>query len=261
MALISVVINADTRNENSNAEHMFGGCVNDDFLVGGIVNKISFVEGFSKEIILHVDEHNEPSPNIVYQLSGMVDNIQFRKHTNEHLFNDNNYLRALQQAQGDYIMHFDQDTAAFAPNDEAIHRMIDLLEDYDYISYPSHWAPLPVHDESFDHVWCSTRFFLCKRETLDFPEISKCLYDYEYWCKTYPVNRKCHWLEHILGSISKYKGKGVYYPPINLYECAIFCWGNYKKGTLDQLNKMSYEEIKDFIYNHGGIQYPNNIYL
>lgn len=255
---LSIVVNCDNRPENSLAEHTFHGCVSPDFLNDGIINKIKFLAGFEKEIIVYIDDHgNGISNNVLFQTG--IDTICVRTHTNEHLFNDNNYLRALQLATGDYIMHFDQDTAAFCPNENAINGMIELLQYYDYVSYPSHWYPFPVHDDSFDHVWCSTRFFMCKRETLDFAEIRRCLDDYEYWCKEYPVNRKCHWLEHILGSISKYKGKGVIYPPINSKDCSIFSWGNYKKGTLNMLNKMKYEDVVNWIAEQGGINYPVDV--
>ena len=163
----------------------------------------------------------------------------------------------MQIASGDIIAHFDQDTAAFTSGKKPIEYLIGLLDTYDYVSYPSYWSPLPITDDSFDHVWASTRFFMCKRETVDFDELKKC-FDYDYWTTNYPVNRKCSWMEHWLGSISKYKGKGVYYPPMNIDSYCIFSWANYKQGILKQLNDMPYSEIRNWLNSHP-IQYPNDV--
>lgn len=257
---ISIVINSDTRTgfeyDISNAESTFNGCVSVDFILYNIENKRKFFEGFDVEIIMFIDEHIKIPAYVLEQINGIPDVLVIRKHTNETNFNDWNYIKALQLATGDYIAHFDQDTAAFTSTPKVIEGMINLLEQVDYVSYPSYWSPYPVHDDSFDHVWASTRMFMCKRETLDFPEIIKCQNDYDYWCSTYPVNRKCHWLEHILGSISKYKGKGVFYPPMELDLYTIFSWGSYRKGTLQKLNNMSYEDVIKHIKAWGGISYP-----
>lgn len=46
MPLISIVINADTRigfeENNTVATKMFSGCVSEDFLTDGVINKIKF---------------------------------------------------------------------------------------------------------------------------------------------------------------------------------------------------------------------------
>lgn len=259
---ISVIINSDTRNQNN----IFGGSnltgtVNEDFLIDGIINKIRFFKGFDTEIILHIDRHNFIPTEILKKLQGLCDVLIIRKHTEEPNFNDNSYIRALQLATGDIVFHFDQDCAAFTSTENVINDFISLLDKYDYVSYPSHWTPRAVDDKHYDYDWCSTRFFLCKRETLDFNEIKKCLSDYEYMFLQYPTERKNHWLEHILGLISKYKGKGVYYPPMDIEKYAIWSWGSYRTGLLKQLNEMDYEGVKQFVNNNGGIVYPNDINL
>ena len=254
---ISLVINCDTRTPNDTAEHTFDGCVNNDFLVDGVINKIKFFDGFDIEVIVFVDEHNAVEASVLNKLLSMCDTVATRKHTSEPNFNDRNYLRALQLAQGDIIVHFDQDSNAFAKSKESIEKFLSLLDTFDFVSYPSYWSPLPVHDETFDHTWVSTRFFMCKRSAIDFDELTKC-FDYDYWCDKYPVNRKCHWLEHWLGSIARYRKHSVYYPPLDLDNIAIFSWGTYRTGTIKMLNDMEYEQVKQWIYNHP-IHYPNDI--
>jgi hypothetical protein len=261
--LISCVINCDTRSgfqeNNTVANGLFNGCVSEDFLTDGVYNKIKFLRDWDAEIILFIDEHNEVPENVLKYVRSVCDSVIIRKHSHEDKFNDRNYLSALAMARGRYVMHFDQDTNAFTSNKDYIGGLLTLAEQYDYVSYPSHWSPLPVCDETFDHVWASTRFFLCRRDVLDFTELYKCLDDYDYWCEKYPVNRKCNWLEHWLGSISKYRGKGVVYPQIELEKYTIFSWASYERWTLKRLNEQEYEDVIKFIQSKGGIQYPVDV--
>lgn len=264
MTKISIVINADTRegftNTETSASRMFNGCRNMDFLIDGVRNKIKFFEGFDREVILFIDEHEKLPDGVTDILNKMVNTLYIRKHTSEPGFNDRNYIRALELATGNVIAHFDQDCAAYARKRADVpHQFIELLGLYDYISYPSKHSPAPVEDESFDHWWVSTRFFMCKREILDFPEIKKCLDDAEHTFSKYPANRQCHWTEHILGLISKYKGKGVYYLPMEPDLYSIFCWSRYKTGTFAKLHGMHHHEVRNYIQAAGGIQYPCDV--
>lgn len=254
---ISIVLNCDTRNENSNAEHMFSGCVNEDFLTDGLFNKIKFFSGYELEVIMVIDEHLPVPEKTLQYIRSLADAVVIRRHTNEPCFNDWNYIRGLQIASGDIVCHFDQDTAAFASSHEAVQELINLLDNYAYISYPSHWTPNAVHDDSFNYKWVSTRFFMCKRETLNFPEIIKCLTNYEYFCETYKPSRVCPWTEHFLGLIAN---SSVFYPPIDFNKVAIFSWGRYEKYTLQRLNNQHYEEVIKFIELKGGIVYPNDVH-
>jgi len=257
---LSLIINCDTRPQNNHAEKMFSGCVNFDFMTEGLKNKISFLRGFDLEVIVYVDKHEEIPKEILETLYWQSDVLIIRNHTNEQSFNDYNYIRALQMASGDIIVHFDQDVAAFTNSPEPINDMIKLLEVYDYISYPSWLSPNPVVDNNYDYFWCSTRFFMCKRETLDFAEIIKCLKDYDYLYQTYPASIRNHWTEHILALISKYKGKGVFYPAMNLDTHAIFSWDRYIEGVLKAMNNWSYEQVKGYIVNTcGGVHYPCDV--
>jgi hypothetical protein len=81
---ISLVINCDTRagflNNESSAEKMFEGCRSVDFLIEGVRNKIKFFEGFDKEVIVFVDEHEIIPQDVMNELRFMVDTVVVRKH-------------------------------------------------------------------------------------------------------------------------------------------------------------------------------------
>ncbi len=265
--MISAIINVDTRPENSQNKEMFNGVVDRDFLIDGVINKIKFLEGYEKEIIVFVDEHEPLTESELTRLKELSTTLVIRKHNKKFediedfaAFNDFNYIQALAQARGTYIFHFDGDCAAFVPNGESVLALLRGLEDYDYISYPSQWSPNPVHDDSFDNkYWVSTRFFCCKRKTINIGELIKCQLDYDYWKTTYPVPRLCHWTEHLLSSIAHNTGGKVYYPPIDYERIILFVWENYHKGLLKELNNMAYEQVKEFVFSKGGIFYPNNL--
>lgn len=270
MTFISIVINADTRSgfmdNESTAEVMFNGTKSLDYLLDGVENKIRFFDGFEKEVILFIDQHEEIPEGVLAKIRSMVDTLVIRKHDKRfkdiksyEKFNDLNYLAALQLARGEYIAHFDQDTAAFTSSQEPINEMIKLLDQYAFVSYPSHWSPRAVYDESFGkRTWASTRFFMCKREALDFTDLMKCIEDSKWAYQKYGDSpRRCDWLEHFL---SLTNNDSVYYPPFNLSNYVIFSWGKYKAGTLNTLNKMCYEEINGWLGSHP-IVYPNDIHL
>jgi hypothetical protein len=255
---VSIVVNCDTRPENYSEGGLTKGVVSRDFLTDGIFNKLKFFAGFEVELIVCIDEHEPISEEDLNYVRTIATAVLIRKHTDEPKFNDWNYWRALAMADGDIICHMDQDTAVFASSPQSVLDLINLLDTYDYVSYPSHWSPNPVVDSNYDYWWCSTRFFMCKRETLDFGEIKKCLSDSEYLYGKYPASVRNPWMEHVLALISKYTGKGVYYPPIELDKTIIFSWGNYDRWILRRLNGCSYEEMKQWISAHP-IIYPNNV--
>lgn len=266
MALISCVINVDTRPENSHNQQMFKGVVDRDFLLDGILNKKKLFEKFETEFIVFVDQHEELSAVEVIRLQDLCDTLVIRKHNKDFedmkdfaAFNDFNYIQALTQARGKYVFHFDGDCAAFAPDETPIMKMAEWLEVYDYVSYPSLFSPNPDVNYKYNYWWVSTRFFCCKRSTLDFTEIIKCQLDYDYMFDKYPAHVRNHWLEHILGVQAKFGGNGVLYPSISYDHFILFVWENYRKGLLKQLNNTSYEEVKQFVLSRGGIHYPNNL--
>lgn len=257
MPLISIVINCDTRGEKNEQTGLFNGVVNNDFLTDGVFNKIKFFDGFDIETIVFIDEHNPVDEKTLNYLRSIVDCVAIRKHTNEVSFNDYNYLNALSLARGKYIAHLDQDTAAFTRSKDSIQYMLDLLEQYKFVSYPSAWSPSAVDDPSFGgRMWASTRFFLCKRETLNFDTLKKCVEEPNWAYENFgDVPRRCNWLEHFLTLTND---NSVYYPPIQTNNYTIFTWENYETYTLRRLNEYTYDEIFNW-HNSHPIHYPNNV--
>lgn len=256
---ISIVINVDTRPQNDSfgGSNMLG-CVNEDFLIEGVRNKINFFSGFEKEVIVYVDEHNKLDSGYFRWLNSNCDTVIVRKHTGEHGFNDNNYVRALQMASGDIVWHWDADSVAFSASKKDVQKYIDLLNEHTVVSYPHWFSPNPDVNDSYDYWWASTRCFLCKRDFLDFNEIKRCLADNDYLYYKYPASIRNPWLEHIIGLHAKYGGNGVFYPPLDFGNVLIFSWSRYKTGLLKELNNMSYEQAVEWQKNHP-MHFPNDI--
>lgn len=263
MPLISVVVNVDSRKENEHNKEMFNGVVSRDFLVDGLINKRKMFDGFDIELIVFLDEHEKVDESAISEMREVADTLIIRKHNKSFedietfaAFNDFNYLQALFCARGKYIFHFDGDTVGFAKSKESIQAYIDYLEKYDFVSYPSYWSPNPVDDPSFNNIfWVSTRFFCCKRSTLDFTELIRCQLDYDYWKEKYPRARLCHWLEHLLHDCTENR---VFYPPLDFDNIIIYTWENYHKFILKRLNHQSFEEVNNWVCSQS-FHYPNNI--
>lgn len=271
MSKISVVINADTReglNKESSTVGDFGegslqGVRSYDFLTEGVKSKINFFRGYDVQCILYVDVHEPLTDAEVLEISQLVESygnnskVIFKAHDRvRHRWNDLIYLEALRLAEGDYVVHFDQDTNAFISDDGGIvGAYLELLDNgfSKFICQPTDLT-LDQHKMYF----ASTRFFVCKRETLDFAEIERC-FDYDYIFKKYGVMKEmpnpcC--LEHVLGYIV---GIGnVFYPPRLDNYYLIFSWVRYFSGTLKKLNEMTYPEVKEYILNLG-IHGPNDV--
>ena len=255
---ISIVINCDTRPEKGTADGLFSGTSNEDYLTDGVFNKINLFKGFDIETILFIDEHLPVTENTLEYIRSIVDTVIIRKHTNENSFNDYNYISALSLARGEIVCHADQDTACFTSGKEYIEELINYLDKYKFVSYPSHWSPRAVDDPSFgNRTWASTRFFMCKRKTLMFDILRGCIEEPEWAYATFgDSQRRCNWLEHFL-TLSN--GDSCYYPPIELDKGAIFSWGSYEKYTLRRLNELSYEDVVKWVTGQGGIQYPVDV--
>ncbi len=248
--LISVCINVDTRPPTGSSDGLFNGTVSEDFIIDGLKNKINFFNGFDCEYIVFVDEHLKLSEKQLDELTDLADCVILRKHTSEQLFNDWNYYSVLSIARGKYICHFDQDVAAFTSSAAPVLQILQWLEQYDFVCYPSYYSPKENVDPSYNYLWASTRFFICKKDTIDFTEIRKCLSSYEYYVNTYTPSHVHHWMEHIISWTSPQRGQGVFYPPMDLLNYCIFTWGTYEKYTLRRLNGYNYHEIINWLQTH-----------
>ncbi len=270
--MISIVINADSRpgsdDSVSDQSVMNKGTRSFDYLWDGILNKMKFFGDYEHEIILYVDRHIE-IPTELFEKWKTIGNLTICISKHREFFDDNHYfgkwndlniLRALYLARGKYIAHFDQDVNAFRRDESKVIDNMKFLVDSkacDYVSYPSRYSPDPIFNRNneWDYFWASSRFFFCKRSTIDFTEIEKCMRSDEYLYGKYgEKNKRCSWLEHVQGIIA---GPGkVFYPPMDIDNYAIFSGSSYKKGTIQKLNEMSYNDVRQFLIDRGGIQYP-----
>jgi len=273
----SLVVNLDTRegflSGTSEADMMGKGVRSIDFILDGLQNRLNFFRDLNLEVTLFVDLI-EPLPSFVHEnliqklQESEIDNLVI--HTHSEFFDkddffphwlDLNFLQALFLARGEYLIHTDGDLALFSKVHSELKEWVDLLDRgiYDYVSYPTVFSPYPDPDLTWEYNWASTRFFICRRETIQFSEVLKCLQNSDYLYSKYgDKKRKCPWLEHILGIIA---GKNrVYYPPRKDNQYLIFCWGKYQRGLLSKLNKLSFDEVKDLVDSWGGIQNPCEVY-
>lgn len=259
MPYISLVINCDTRTENNTfGGENLTGVVNQDFLTDSILQKQKFLEGYNFETIVFIDKHNEIPETTLKYLDKIADIVCIRKHTDELRFNDWNYYRALSLCTGKIIIPADQDSNMYRGDKSYVDELISHLDNYKFVSYPSHWTPAPVHDETFkSQWWCSTRFFMCYRESLKLDLLYNCIENPGWLHDKYGESaRRCDWTEHFLTKINDYS---VYYPPVELHKGAIFSWATYDKYTIQRLNEMPYEYVKQWILHRGGIQYPVDV--
>lgn len=253
--MISVVLNCDTR-PNAGAEvsttgdsgpGSLQGVRSYDFLVDGVRNKLQFFSGYDVELILAVDEH-EPLPDSVRaEIHEMVKRKEidvFVMHPHERtsrFWYDKITVAALKLATGDYVAHFDQDCAAFRdPNCWIVTDYIKWLdESWHFICQPTTMT-LAEHKM----YWASTRFFICKRETLDFEKLDEACSNPD---KRFAKYGHAPALEHVLGRMG-----GVLYPPFTPDDYLIWSWSRYHKGVLPALNRMPFKDVRDYMLNTCG---------
>lgn len=266
--MISIVINADTRpgcgaEVNTTGDHGSGslmGVRSWDFLTEGVRNKLIFFSGHSVELVLYVDEH-EPIPPAINQAIGDIakefhlgENFKFvcKPHQrSEQRWNELLYLEALKLATGDYIAHFDSDSVAFRdPNSDIVNRYIGFLESdgYNFICQPT-----TLSREEHGMWWASTRFFICKHNSINPAEIEHCIRNEGYRASMYG---HCPALEHVLGRMAG--AHGVFYPPADWSDYMVFSWSRYHKGLLAKLNRISYQAQRDYVLACG-IHGPNDV--
>jgi hypothetical protein len=211
------------------------------------------------EVIVFVDEHEPLTYEQQKRLDEMTDCLVIRKHSKYYRgarpfgpFNDINYIQAFSQARGEYVVHFDQDMAAFQKGGTT-EWMKDLLDTgtYNFVCYPSANSPAPCHAPEYENKWwASTRFFFCKREMIDITALERAVRDNEWFYSTYDRPPRINpWTEQFLGVMGDYK---VYYPPVILNQWAVFPWMTYKDGLLAKMNGMPYEDIHNALLRAGG---------
>lgn len=181
--VISIVINCDTRigylNDKSTIGDYGGGSLqgvrSKDLLTEGIKNKLKFFEGYRIQCILFIDIHeplskelHEEIKEIVYSC-GNDSMIITQPHSKEkYKWNDWLYIDALREATGDYVVHFDGDSNAYKrEGSDIVERYFKWLDNgYKYVCQT--WDKI-----GFEMYWASTRFFICKKETMDIPLFEK----------------------------------------------------------------------------------------
>lgn len=270
--MISIVINADTRPGQDAAMQTVGdhgegslqGVRSWDFLMDLPQAIHNFFLGHDHQIILYIDEVGPIPHEIRAELDKLHDELPLnwfiRPHpTNLHRWNDHLYLQALQMGEltkPNYIVHMDQDCALFrAPECDIVDRMLKWLEEYKFVCQSTN---LPK--EQHGMWWASTRFFMCKRETLDLEALWKALENPSSLFSKYPWTGPHHLpcLEHFLGVIAG--DNGVLYPPREdgPHGYTIVNWARYHKDTLRLLNQMPYSEVASLIQDRWGLCGPSD---
>lgn len=254
-AMISVVLNCDTRRgcdtevstTGDSGKGSLQGVRSYDFLVEGVKNKLQFFSGYRCEIILAVDEHEPLPESVKSEIHDMVRRqeidvfiCQPHERTSKFWY-DKITVAALKLATGDYVAHFDQDCAAFRdPNSDIIAQYLLWLGDggWQFVCQPT---TMLLEDHKM--WWASTRFFICKRETLDFSKLDEAVSNEGARVAKYGHAPA---LEHVLGRMG-----GVLYPPANWDDHMVFSWQTYCKSTLGKLNRMPYPLVRDYIMSFG----------
>jgi hypothetical protein len=251
--MISVIINADTRQgylADKSTVGDFGpgsleGVRSVDFLLDGIENKMRFFDGYDKRCVLYIDQHEIMSDELFAKVSNLVNSygndsiLVVKPHDRvKYKWNDRIYIEAFKYTKPGYTVHVDTDCSLYKRDDcnivEQYFKWLD--EGYKYVCQP--WDRL-----GDDMYWASTRFFICKTETLDQPLIEKSVFINPLMGKHNP----CY--EHTIGILA---GEGnVLYPPRDDDNYMIFCWARYFSGLIKHLNNKPYNEVKDYILDCG----------
>lgn len=169
-------------------------------------------------------------------------------------WNDIVLLQPIFRAQGKYCVHIDADVSAFRPDSFDIQKeYLDRLDsgEVKFICQPSVLTP---QQHGMRHA--STRWTIFRKDVLDWDEVQRMLND------SYRISRignhhlPC--LEHLMGFLA---GEGmVDYPKTEDFrENIIFSWVLYHRGTLAKLNRMTYDEVMQYVRDCGGTCGPNDL--
>lgn len=250
--MTTIVINADNRvgyKNNSSTVGDYGegslqGVRSVDLLTEGVKNKINYFRGHDVQCILYIDKHEDIESELMEEIKSIVlpcgnnSQVVFKEHNRtKDRWYDYITIEALKLATGDYIVHFDQDSNAIRTDDcDIVDAYMDLLDTgYKFICQPS----LVLNHGMY---WASTRFFICKKESLDLTLLENSLYT-----PLHGVHSPC--LEHAIGILS---GEGtVLYPPREDNKYLVWSWARYYKGTLKKLNEMNPSDALKYILDLG----------
>jgi len=252
MPLISLIINADNRQGYLSDKSTVGdfgagslqGVRSKDLLTYGIQNKINFFKGYDIQCVVYLDVHESLPDELLKEITDIVEScgnnsrVVLAQHSKDkYRWNDHLYINAIKYAEGEYTCHMDMDCCAYKKEDfDIVKGYMELLDNgYKYICQS--WDK--VGDDMW---WASTRFFICKTETLDLEWLANNL--------TTPVMGKhtpC--VEHLL-AVKEGEGR-VLYPPRDDSNYIIFCWASYFSGLMKRLNNLPYEEVIKYIKDCG----------
>lgn len=264
MPKLSIVISCDTRPgadaEFHEIKNYGGGNLcgvhSLDFLTAGVVAKNRFLEsaGFERETILFVDLHEAWIPGRILDdlekllASGEITRLITQPHSKaRHRWNDHLMLDALAHASptSDFVAHWDGDCIGYRrPDFDVLKMYVGLLDSgYKFICQQT-----PLNQGEHLMFWASTRFFLCRRESLDLPELRR-LIDDDYRRSKFG-SRHLPCVEHILGAMAG--ENSVLYPPSQNQDFAVWSWVHYFRGVIQKLNKMSYEDVYRYVFETCG---------
>ncbi len=272
---ISLVITADTRPGMDAEQFTVGddggqgslhGVRHLDLLSHGVLQKVRFFRGFDIELIVCIDVHlpvpdevrafimDIPKENKFVSRVRILEGTADKSHPR---WFDKIQLDALRHADGQYIAKFDQDANAMTgfPCDV----VDDLLQVLDRKEANFVCQQSDLHPSVHGMWWASTRFFMCRREILDFPALERAAEKpttiFEKYAWAGAQHLPC--MEHVLGVMGSINGKcGVFYPPLQAHRWIVWSWARYCKGVLEKLNAMPYAEAADIIVNKWGLCGP-----
>ncbi len=261
MSRISIILNTDSRPTNREFTGMWNGVRSRDFFGRpNLENKLKFFEGFDVELIVFLDRHEDLSHEEYDTLHSLADCLVVRKHSRDYrganpfsAFNDVNYLQAFSQARSNIVAHFDHDVAAFRADKSDVDKLLEVVESdkSKFVCYPSPQSPHPCEAPNYQNQWwASTRFFICKRDTLILDDLERGIRDNEWLYAKYGRPHVVNpWTEAMICQMAGYS---VLYPPVDLDRWAVFPWKQYDDGVLQRLNDMPHHQVADALRRAGG---------
>ncbi len=246
--MISLVINCDSRVGYKNEVSTVGdfgqgslqGVRSTDLLTHGVQQKINFFRGYDIQVILYIDRHEDISQDVMDEIESTVHACS---NNSKIIFKENDRTKYKWNDRIYYVCHMDGDANCYRTDEcDIVDRYVDWLDTYKYVCQP--WDG--VGNEMYH---ASTRFFICKRETLESAFKTDLLAN-PYMGKHSPC------LEFALGY---HAGEGnVLYPQREDENYIVFSWARYYQGTLAMLNKMHPSDVLEYIIKGLGIHGAND---